>query len=150
MGIPAMDLRCPVDGHVLARREIERRPIASCRHCHGLWVSGAAIAETRLPSDQIPLESRRAGPQSPDARPRYCPQCAHLMRSEMHSGITIERCPACYSSWLDAGEFDAVRAALLPNAQQPASVRAQASGDWTAWDALGEGVLHLLGAFLDG
>jgi len=54
----------------MVRRDIDRRPAASCRHCHGLWISGPAIAETQLPVDHVPIESRRAGPMRPDARPR--------------------------------------------------------------------------------
>ena len=134
----------------MVRRDIDRRPAASCRHCHGLWISGPAIAETQLPADQVPLESRRAGPQRPDARPRLCPPCGAPMRSETHSGLTIERCAACASVWLDAGEFDAVRQALLP--RMPAATRKPATltGDWTAFDVLAEATLHLLPALFDG
>jgi Zn-finger nucleic acid-binding protein len=143
------EMRCPADGSVMVRRDIDRRPAASCRQCHGLWISGSAIAETQLPAEQVPLESRRGGPQRPHAMPRHCPQCRTPMRSEQHSGLTIERCAACASVWLDAGEFDAVRLALLPQAPVPARPRSLPSADWTAFELLGEGVLHLLPALFD-
>jgi Zn-finger nucleic acid-binding protein len=145
-----MTSRCPVDGHELVRRSIDGRPIGSCRHCHGLWISGPAASETQLSPERIPLESRRAIPQPPDAGPRHCPQCAQLMRSERHSGLTIERCPTCRSAWLDAGEFDAVRLALLKTAPVPESVRPMTSGGWTAWELLGEAAINVLPMFLDG
>jgi Zn-finger nucleic acid-binding protein len=145
-----MDLRCPEDGHALVRREVDGRPIGSCRHCHGLWISGPAAAETQLPPQHIPIESRRAMPQPSDAGPRYCPQCTGLMRSQRHAGLSIERCPACHSAWLDAGEFDAARLVLLRAPQVPGAARPQPSSGWTAWEVLGEAVINVLPMFLDG
>ncbi|WP_343213924.1 zf-TFIIB domain-containing protein [Gemmatimonas sp.] len=143
-------MRCPIDGHEMVRRDIDRRPAASCRHCHGLWISGPAIAETQLPVDHVPIESRRAGPMRPDARPCHCPQCNAVMRSERLSGLSIERCVACASVWLDAGEFDAVRMALLPNRPAPPNTRAPLRADWSAFDALTEATIALLPMFFDG
>ena len=71
------------------------------------------------------------------------------MRSERHSGLTIERCAACASVWLDAGEFDAVRMALLPSAPALPHTRAQLRADWSAFDALSEATLAVLPAFFD-
>jgi Zn-finger nucleic acid-binding protein len=72
------------------------------------------------------------------------------MRGETHSGLTIERCAACASVWLDAGEFDAVKHALLPQTPMPAQQRTRVTSDWTAFDALTEGMIHLLFGLLDG
>jgi Zn-finger nucleic acid-binding protein len=134
----------------MVRRDIDRRSAASCRHCHGLWISGPAIAETQLPAEQVPLESRRAGPQRHDTQPRHCPQCGTQMRGETHSGLTIERCASCASVWLDAGEFDAVRQALLPQTPVPAQKSTRVASDWTAFDVLTEGMIHLLFGLFDG
>jgi Zn-finger nucleic acid-binding protein len=144
-----MELRCPVDGHDLERRDIDRRPAAACRHCHGIWISGPAIAETQLRPDQVPSESRRVTSGQSDATPRHCPLCDTRMRSEQHAGVTIERCAACDSVWLDAGEFDAVRTALLPHPTSPHGNESNLGADWSAWQTLGD-LMYLLPAFLDG
>jgi Zn-finger nucleic acid-binding protein len=134
----------------MVRRDIDRRPAASCPRCHGLWISGPALAETRLPVEQVPHESRRPGPPPPDAGPRRCPQCDALMRSETHAGLTIERCAACASVWLDAGEFDAVRRVLQPTSQAPTGPRLPTLAEWTAFDAFTEAALWVLPSLLDG
>ena len=134
----------------MLRRDIDRRPAASCRHCHGLWISGPALAETQLPADKVPAESRRGDPQPAGPRPRQCPLCATEMRSEQCAGMTIERCPACASVWLDAGEFDAVRDTLLKDQATTGQPRPELGTGWTAFDALTEATIAVLPTLFDG
>lgn len=37
------NMRCPADGREMIRRDIDRRPAASCRRCHGRWIRGRAL-----------------------------------------------------------------------------------------------------------
>ena len=52
--------------------------------------------------------------------------------------------------WLDAGEFDAVRLALLPDTPAAAGQSLNGGAGWTAFDALTEATLAQLPMFLDG
>jgi Zn-finger nucleic acid-binding protein len=72
------------------------------------------------------------------------------MRSQTHAGIIVERCAACASVWLDAGEFDAVRQALMAQTAPSTRKPVPRTGDWTAFDVIAEATLHLLPALLDG
>lgn len=72
------------------------------------------------------------------------------MRPETHAGLTIERCVACASVWLDAGEFDAVRQVLLRQTHTSERPPAHQTSDWTAFDVLTEATLHLLPSLFDG
>jgi Zn-finger nucleic acid-binding protein len=149
-----MDLRCPQDGHALRQGQISGHAIGTCRHCDGLWISDAARRHTDLPSEAVPLAARRGRPAEPAPVGRRCAACREVMASEKHSGLTIDICRACGGAWLDAGEFDAVRHALLhqstPVVRRQHWLLTEHSG-WTWGELAGETVLRLvLSAIFDG
>jgi Zn-finger nucleic acid-binding protein len=34
-----------------------------------------------------------------------CPRCAEDLRPETQAGVPVDRCPSCWGTWLDKGEF---------------------------------------------
>jgi Zn-finger nucleic acid-binding protein len=71
------------------------------------------------------------------------------MRTEQHSGISIDKCSACGSVWLDPGEFDAVRHALLPQvAAGPRPHWLDTESGWTWAEISVETVLRGIGGLL--
>jgi len=47
-GSAMTNMRCPADGREMIRRDIDRRPAASYRRCHGRWIPGRARTEATL------------------------------------------------------------------------------------------------------
>lgn len=73
------------------------------------------------------------------------------MRLKVRSGIAVDECAHCHGAWLDAGEFDAVRSALLESGTPPPPRQAKNEGSgWTALDFIGEAGSQLLIGLLDG
>lgn len=34
-----------------------------------------------------------------------CPRCGVDLKKEPYEGVEVDRCPACWGTWLDKGEF---------------------------------------------
>ena len=42
-----------------------------------------------------------------------CPRCGVDLKKEPHEGVVVDRCPACWGTWLDKGEFSQVLAGAI-------------------------------------
>ena len=142
-------LRCPADSHPLVSHAQGAASFAVCGECAGVWIDGETLARSAPEADALPLSSRR--PRGVALRrpgDRGCPSCARGLAGERVEGIEIDRCTACGGVWLDAGEYDAVRARRPPAARSAApGGRAVARPDGKGESSLGEkvanGVLHV-------
>jgi Zn-finger nucleic acid-binding protein len=109
-------------------------PSLSCRDCGGNWLAAtqyfqwlelsAAAGETHPPGEVAPVEGARAefacakGTQAgaelidDDAKARLCPECGRLLaRHKVGHGVAfrVDHCGTCGGTWLDAGEWEALR-----------------------------------------
>ena len=111
-------LRCPTDGSILTRDTAHAVAFATCTECAGVWFAREALAHHSSEPVRIPPASRRPRPGAeggaPDRRPRPCAACAAVLTVVRVQGIEIDRCDECGGVWLDAGEYDAIRAHLAP------------------------------------
>ena len=97
----------------------------ACDGCGGRWIRWDDYwdwldhAPDALPmAAPPPAEDAPAELPAPDeARPaKLCPQCGRLLtRAKVGRGVNfrLERCAACGGMWLDAGEWESLRAAGL-------------------------------------
>jgi len=137
-------LRCPADSHPLVSHAQGAASFAVCGECAGVWIDGETLARSAPEADALPLSSRR--PRGVALRrpgDRGCPSCARGLAGERVEGIEIDRCTACGGVWLDAGEYDAVRARLAPPGERPvAGGRAVARPDDEGGSRIGQKVAH--------
>lgn len=121
--------RCPACFIPMTRVEEESMHWCVCSQCLGAWI-GVVQFVRRLRMDvaqctsaegaqgdtswaTTPLEELAAQVQQENRKkPLRCPQCEHEMRKDRYHPmipITIDRCKACNSLWLDRGEMAMLR-----------------------------------------
>lgn len=112
-------LRCPSDGTALVTDATHAVAFAACPRCAGVWFAREALEHHTSQPVPIPLASRQprpraeGGPAQP-RQPRPCATCTTRLTTLRVEGIEIDRCDGCGGVWLDAGEYDAIRAHLAP------------------------------------
>ena len=42
-----------------------------------------------------------------------CPRCGVDLKAEMYEGVEVDRCPTCWGTWLDKGEFSQILAKAI-------------------------------------
>lgn len=117
-------MRCPACRHPnLIRDALE--PVLSahfCRQCGGQWIEGAQYwrwLELTTDDNAAPASIHSAAPDSNAGPPlsepgkaRLCPECGRLLaRTPVGHGVDfrVDHCTTCGGTWLDAGEWEALR-----------------------------------------
>ena len=122
-------MKCPACANgKLIRCELEPALASlACRECGGNWVAatpyfhwlelsaagGDAPAGSMRPDDETAgAESHGDNMTNDDAKARLCPECGRLMaRHGVGHGVAfrVDHCGACGGTWLDPGEWEALR-----------------------------------------
>lgn len=89
-----------------------------CSECTGVWINGTAydIWHAKQPGN-LPENTTAAAVAVTDThKAKICPQCGHLLlpyRVGNGLSFSIDYCSACSGTWLDHGEWDALKARNL-------------------------------------
>lgn len=116
-------MRCPVcPDHEMTPRGLECGPLShGCPNCHGRWIPSHLYWRWReahpenlpeLPVDAAPP----CPPVAESGRGKLCPECRHVLLPYKvgHSlAFSLDRCGTCGGVWLDANEWEALRARNL-------------------------------------
>jgi len=127
---PAGLMKCPACANgKLIRCELEPAlESLACRDCGGNWMAASpyfrwlelSAAESDAPADSTRPDDEAAGAESSgdntttdDANmARLCPECGRLMaRHKVGHGVAfrVDHCGTCGGTWLDPGEWEALR-----------------------------------------
>jgi Zn-finger nucleic acid-binding protein len=115
-------IKCPACADVLlAEFQLEPTLTAgACSQCRGVWIPAQHYWDWLQQQQQERQETPAAAAQKTAGQPladttpgRRCPECGHFMtHAKVGHGVSfhIDRCIACGGVWLNAGEWEALRA----------------------------------------
>lgn len=108
--------RCPVDDTPLDELALAGQLVDRCPACGGSYFDAgeleAAVELVRY-CREVALEEEEVETRIPLDRELTCPGCGgDMLRTDL-AGVTMDRCDACDSAWLDDGELTAIRVAQL-------------------------------------
>jgi Zn-finger nucleic acid-binding protein len=114
-------MRCPICKTVaLAEARLDPElPSHACGKCGGAWIGGQQYTQwlTRQTSTDSATSARGISTPGHDSlAAKLCPECGRfLVRYHVGHGIEfcIDRCTTCGGIWLDADEWQALRAQKL-------------------------------------
>jgi Zn-finger nucleic acid-binding protein len=115
-------MRCPVCKHRTLTPTAMEEGLAArhCGACGGRWLRADAYARWRSRrGGDLPEHLAEEGAPAPPTEPpgaRLCPECGHILtrcRVGHGVGFALDACRTCGGVWLDAGEWEALRARNL-------------------------------------
>ena len=93
--------------------------IMVCESCNGTFIGPQALHEVEIQENAVFFEFRHVPPPAEQNVPLACPACDVTMSkvvSEREHAVTMDYCPKCKHTWLDAGEIQAMQTeSLLDN-----------------------------------
>jgi len=112
-------MKCPQDGTLLKRVEVEGVALDKCHTCDGIWCDNGEIERLKGLHKHKPeaeVEERYGNPEvTKDEVAGYmvCPRCGkrlHRYRYTFARDVMVDRCENtdCYGIWLEKGELDAI------------------------------------------
>ncbi|HEY9872642.1 MAG TPA: zf-TFIIB domain-containing protein [Candidatus Obscuribacterales bacterium] len=104
------EIKCPkcqgsLEQIVYAGIEVDR-----CTECKGIWFDSLEAQELRKVegSESIDIGESATGSKLNEKGDINCPKCVTKLTKMVdlkQSHIWYEKCPVCYGTWFDAGEF---------------------------------------------
>jgi len=104
------EIKCPkcqgsLEQIVYAGIEVDR-----CTECKGIWFDSLEAQELRKVegSESIDIGDPATGSKLNEKGDINCPKCGTKLTKMVdlkQSHIWYEKCPVCYGTWFDAGEF---------------------------------------------
>lgn len=103
-------MRCPRDGGGLQKVERAGTPIDCCTTCGGVWFDVGELAH--LGDPDVETAAARVTPAARLSR-IGCPRCAGDCHESLVGEVVVDVCASCHGLWLDAGELEAARHAVV-------------------------------------
>lgn len=103
-------LKCPKCKGSLEQVLYGNIEVDRCTDCKGIWFDSFEIEELKKVegSESIDIGKVETGSKFNQMGDINCPKCGARMTKMVdlkQSHIWYEKCPVCYGSWFDAGEF---------------------------------------------
>ncbi len=107
-------MNCPKCNAQMDRVQLAGIDVDRCAGCKGLWFDQGELDALRAidESEMLDLGLPAIGIEFNGQHDIDCPRCddiALLTRRVNGNGMTVEHCPSCQGSFLDAGEFTAYK-----------------------------------------
>jgi len=103
-------MKCPKCEGILEPIVYSGVEVDRCTDCKGLWFDSLEAEELKKVqgSEQIDIGKPETGSDFNKKGDINCPKCGTKMTKMVdlkQSHIWYEKCPVCYGTWFDAGEF---------------------------------------------
>ena len=106
-------MNCPKCLAAMDRVLLNGIEIDRCSGCKGLWFDNGELNALRAieDSEMLDLGLPALGQEFDRQHGADCPRCEDiaLIGKRVHGALTVEQCPHCQGSFLDAGEFTAYK-----------------------------------------
>ena len=111
-------MKCPRDGTLLARLDVDDVAIDKCHKCDGIWLDYGELKQLRSTGKQEVEEDLEQTYGDPETEQEElegfmrCPCCEKTglvgRQISYYLPVKVDVCPSCHGIWLDDGELDAL------------------------------------------
>lgn len=115
-------MKCPLCNNTLQRRDLTQEGFVTvdhCPSCRGCWLEKPELERAH---SGVWTNLEDMGVTVAETFSDYlCPQCAARLISvnpEDHPELQVDRCPSCHGVWLDPGELEKLRDAVVEFAEE--------------------------------